>query len=60
LKLGDMVTLTATPMSANGLVLGDRPVTWSTTNSKVCRWRHRGKSVVLRAVGGWRGHRDGD
>jgi uncharacterized protein (TIGR03437 family) len=52
LKLGDMLTLTATPMSANGLVLGDRPVSWSTSNSKVVSLEATGRSAVLRATGG--------
>ena len=35
LTLGQTVTLTATPMSPAGDPLTDRPVSWSTTNSRV-------------------------
>jgi uncharacterized protein (TIGR03437 family) len=52
LKLGEMLRLTATPMSANGQVLGDRPVSWSTSNSKVVSIEATGRSAVLRATGG--------
>ena len=52
MNLGDSLTLTATPLSSTGVALGDRPVSWSTSNSKVVSLDASGKSAVLHATGG--------
>jgi uncharacterized protein (TIGR03437 family) len=52
LNLGDMLTLTATPTAANGSALTDRPVSWSTSNSKVVSIEAAGSKAVLHATGG--------
>jgi uncharacterized protein (TIGR03437 family) len=52
LNLGDMLTLTATPTAANGSALTDRPVSWSTSNSKVVSIEASGAKAVLHAAGG--------
>ena len=53
LNLGQSVTLTATPTSATGVALTDRPVSWSTTNSRVVTITATSNgSAVAKAVGG--------
>jgi uncharacterized protein (TIGR03437 family) len=52
LTLGQTVTLTATPMSPAGVSLTDRPVSWSTTNSRVITIAATNGTAVLKAVGG--------
>jgi len=53
LNLGQSVTLTATPMSPAGDALIDRPVSWSTTNSRVVTVTSAmNGTAVLKAVGG--------
>jgi uncharacterized protein (TIGR03437 family) len=60
LNLGQSVTLTATPTSPTGDPLTDRPVSWSTTNSRVVTITttagntatNTGGVVVVKAVGG--------
>ena len=52
LNLGDTLTLTAMPMSVNGVPLADRSVSWTTSNSKVVSLDASGKSAVLHATGG--------
>jgi uncharacterized protein (TIGR03437 family) len=52
LNLGDSLTLTATPMSLAGTALEDRPVTWTTSNSRVISIEASGRTAVLRASGG--------
>ena len=52
LNLGDTLTLTASPASANGTALTDRPVSWTTSNSRVVSLEASGNSAVLHAVGG--------
>src|SRR5215831_7527553 len=52
LNLGDSLTLTATPMSATGGALEDRPVTWTTSNIRVVSIEATGRTAVLRASGG--------
>ncbi len=52
LTLGQTVTVTATPMSPAGDSLTDRPVSWSTTNSRVITIAATNGTAVLKAVGG--------
>ena len=53
LNLGQSVTLTATPTSSAGVALTDRPVSWSTTNSRVITITVTGNfTAVAKAVGG--------
>ena len=53
LNLGQSVTLTATPMSPAGDALTDRPVSWSTTNSRVVTITSaKNGTAVVKAVGG--------
>ena len=52
LTLGQSVTVTATPMSAAGGALTDRPVSWATTNSRVIAITATNATAVLKAVGG--------
>lgn len=52
LNLGQSVTLTATPTSNAGDALKDRPVSWSTTNSRVIAITATNGIAVLKAVGG--------
>jgi uncharacterized protein (TIGR03437 family) len=52
LNLGDVLTLTATPISSLGDPLPDRPLSWSTTNSRVITIQANNRTAVLRAVGG--------
>lgn len=52
LTLGQTVTLTATPTSSQGGALTDRPVSWSTTNSRVITIVATNTTAVLKAVGG--------
>jgi uncharacterized protein (TIGR03437 family) len=52
LSLGQTVTLTAAPTSAAGVALTDRPVSWSTTNSRVITITATNATAVLKAVGG--------
>ncbi len=53
LNLGQSVTLTATPTSPSGMPLTDRPVSWSTTNSRVVTVTAGSNgTAVVRAVGG--------
>ena len=53
LNLGQSVTLTATPMSPAGDTLTDRPVSWSTTNSRVVTITStKNGTAVVKAVGG--------
>jgi hypothetical protein len=53
LNLGQSVTLTATPMSPAGDALTDRPVSWSTTNSRVVTITStKNGTAVAKAVGG--------
>ena len=52
LNLGQSVTLTATPVSAAGAALTDRPVSWSTTNGRVAAIAAATNgSAVVKAVG---------
>jgi len=52
MNLGQSLTLTATPSAASGVVLSDRPVSWSSTNGKVVSIAASGQSAVVTAVGG--------
>jgi uncharacterized protein (TIGR03437 family) len=53
LNLGQSVTLTATPTSSTGDPLTDRPVSWSTTNSRVVTiTATTNGTAVVKAVGG--------
>jgi len=53
LNLGQSVTLTATPTSSAGVALTDRPVSWSTTNSRVVVISSTSNgTAVAKAVGG--------
>src|SRR5207244_3547092 len=52
LNLGDNLTLSAMPMSSAATALPDRPVSWSTTNSRVISIEATGRSAVLHAGGG--------
>ncbi len=52
LNLGQTLTVTATPYSAQGAALTDRVVSWSSTNSSVISIQSSGQSAVLTAVGG--------
>ena len=52
LNLGDNLTLSANPISATGAALPDRPVSWTTTNSRVISIESTGHSAVLHAQGG--------
>lgn len=52
LSLGQTVSVTAVPADAAGDLLTDRPVSWSTTNSKVVSIQASGQSAVLTAAGG--------
>jgi len=57
LNLGQSVTLTATPTSSTGGALTDRPVSWSTTNSRVVTitatiTATSNGTAVVKAVGG--------
>ena len=53
LNLGQSVTLTATPTSSAGGALTDRPVSWSTTNSRVVTITAGSNgTAVAKAVGG--------
>ncbi|MEO8595056.1 MAG: papain-like cysteine protease family protein [Candidatus Solibacter sp.] len=53
LNLGQAVTLTATPTAATGEQLKDRPVSWSTTSSRVATVTPGvNGTVVVKAVGG--------
>ncbi|MCU1232245.1 MAG: Ig domain protein group 2 domain protein, partial [Candidatus Solibacter sp.] len=52
MTLGQTVTLTATPMSSGGAQLTDRPVSWSTTNSRVITIAATNGTAILKAVGG--------
>ena len=53
LNLGQSVTLTATPTSSAGGALTDRPVSWSTTNSRVVTITASSNgTAVAKAVGG--------
>ncbi|MCX6628563.1 MAG: hypothetical protein NTW28_13130, partial [Candidatus Solibacter sp.] len=53
LNLGQSVTLTATPTSPTGEPLIDRPVSWSTTNSRVVTiTATKNGTAVVKAVGG--------
>jgi uncharacterized protein (TIGR03437 family) len=52
LNLGQTLTLTATPTSAHGDALTDRPVSWSTTNSRVIAVTPSGLTAVVKATGG--------
>ncbi|MBS1858168.1 MAG: hypothetical protein JST11_22545 [Acidobacteria bacterium] len=51
LNLGDSLTVSATPLAGDGTPLLDRPVTWSTSNSRVVSLEASGATAVLRAVG---------
>ena len=53
LNLGQTLTLTAIPVATDGTVLTDRPVSWSTTNSKVISIQASGATAVITAVGRW-------
>src|SRR4029077_4911353 len=48
LTLGQTVTLTAAPTSSAGVVLTDRPVSWSTTNSRVITISATNATAVLK------------
>jgi uncharacterized protein (TIGR03437 family) len=52
LNLGQTLNLTATPMSSHGDALTDRPVSWSTTNSRVIAITPSGLTAVVKATGG--------
>jgi uncharacterized protein (TIGR03437 family) len=52
LNLGQTLNLTATPTSSHGDALTDRPVSWSTTNSKVISITPSGLTAVIKASGG--------
>ena len=52
LTLGQTVTLTAIPTSATAGPLTDRPVSWSTSNSRVITIAATNGTAVLKAVGG--------
>lgn len=52
LSLGQTLSVTALPAAANGTLLPDRPVSWSTTNGKVISIQATGQTAILTAVGG--------
>ncbi|MBZ5626251.1 MAG: hypothetical protein LAQ69_47340 [Acidobacteriia bacterium] len=52
LSLGQTLSVTAVPTSSTGVILTDRPVSWSTTNGRVISIQPSGQSAVLTAVGG--------
>ncbi|HEV2445028.1 MAG TPA: Ig-like domain-containing protein, partial [Candidatus Sulfopaludibacter sp.] len=54
LNLGQSVTLTATPVDAQGDQLTDRPVTWSSTNGQAVSIQPQpnSQSAVITAIGG--------
>ena len=51
LKQGDTIELRATTLASNAGILVDRPITWSTTNSRVAALTVSGATATLRAVG---------
>ena len=51
LNLGDMRAVQVTPYTANGIVLTDRTVGWSTSNGRVVQIQASGYSANLKAVG---------
>lgn len=52
LNLGDSVTLTATPFDALGNVLTDRPLVFTTSNSRVVSIQASGQTATVKAIGG--------
>ena len=52
LNLGQTMTLSATPLDANGSVLTGRNISWLVTNSSVLSIQPNGASAVVTAVGG--------
>lgn len=52
LKLGDAITLQATPYAPNGTPLTDRTVIWTTSNSRVITIQSSGQSAAIKATGG--------
>ena len=52
LNLGETLQVTARVVGTNGLELTDRPVSWSTTNSRVVKVQPSGMGATLTAVGG--------
>ena len=52
LNLGQTATLTASPIDNGGNPLSDRPISWSTSNSKVISIQASGATAVVTAVGG--------
>jgi uncharacterized protein (TIGR03437 family) len=52
LNQGDSLTVTATPLSSFGVALTDRPVSWSTSSSRVISIEASGATAVLHAAGG--------
>ncbi len=52
LNLGDTMQVAAKVLGTNGLELTDRPVSWTTTNSRVVKVTPNGLTATLTAVGG--------
>ena len=52
LNLGQSLTLSASPMTASGVALTDRLVSWTTTNNKVLQVQASNLTAVVTAVGG--------
>lgn len=51
LNVGQTLTLSATPIDTTGNAASDRPVSWSTSNSKVATIQPNGATAVVTAVG---------
>lgn len=51
LHLGQSVTLSATPLDANGTILAGRTISWLGTNSRVVTIQANGATAVVTAVG---------
>ena len=52
MNLGETLQVTAIVVGTNGLELTDRPVSWTTTNSRVVKVQPSGLGATLTAVGG--------
>jgi uncharacterized protein (TIGR03437 family) len=52
LKLNETFTVEAIPQAANGEVLSDRVISWTTTNGRVVSIQASGRSAVIKAIGG--------
>jgi uncharacterized protein (TIGR03437 family) len=52
LPLGSTLTVTATPYTAAGAPLSNRPISWSTSNGSVIAIQANSGTALLRAIGG--------